>query len=329
MKLNKLSTLVKNSKANFVSHTKYYLAAIAAVLLSAVIIVSVLGFKLGFDFAGGTVVEIVYGVDYDDNGDPYENGAPYTEVIAKEKAEEVIKEIGGLEIASYQTASGNFGNKIVFKLLSDKKLTDEELNSFKIALYEDFNEYSSDGLLQSKYISVYSVDGTESNVAVYASIALAVAIVLFALGAWLRYGLSAALSLMIISLVNIFLVFAVAILGRITVNVPFVASVFTVFILTLISSVIFFDRLRENFKNKNYKDFTRKDYANLAIKESFSALAIIFAISLICIILLTGLGSASIRAFGAPVLGGIIFTALSAFYLSPYLWTLINFKKKK
>lgn len=322
MKSNKmsLSNMLKNSKADFVSLSKYYLGTIALILVAAIVIISVIGMKLGFDFAGGTVVEVVYGVDTD--------GTTYSETQAKDIIETAIVDFN-LEISTYQTEESSFGDRVSYKLTSQNKLTDSQIDQLKSKLYTMFGSYSEENIIQAQYIKVYNVNETASNAAVYSAIALSVAIVLLALGVFARYGLSQAFTFLIASLINVLLTFAFVIITRTVVNTAFIAAVFTTFFLTAISLLIFFDRIRENSKNSNYKDFTKNQHSNLAVREIFNIEFLLFGFSLICMILISGLGVAPIRNFGLPALFGTILSCLSVFFIAPYFWTIITLKKMK
>ena len=94
MKSNKLLNNIDKINFNYVKGAKYYLSVIGAVIISAIIILSIIGFKLGFDFKGGTIVEAVYGVTFDDKGNQYPDGAPYTEETAKENVETILSKFG-------------------------------------------------------------------------------------------------------------------------------------------------------------------------------------------------------------------------------------------
>jgi preprotein translocase subunit SecF len=322
MKSNSLSLnkIIKNSKIDFVSLAKYYLVTIGLILIAGIIIISVIGMKLGFDFKGGTVIETVYGVDA--------NGTTYNETQAKDIIQTAISDYN-LEISSCQTETSSFGDRAVFKLTAQNKLTNEQIAELKDDLYTMFNSYDEENVVQSQYIKVYNVEGTASNVAVYSSIALSVAIVLLALGVLVRYGLSQALATLLVSIINVLLVFAFVIIARIPVNTAFIASVFVAFFLTAISLLIYFDKVRENLKNNNYKGFTKNQHANSALRENFNVQVLLFGFSLICMILISGLGVAPIRNFGLPALFGVIVSSLSTFFAAPYLWTVITFNKIK
>lgn len=324
MKSNKLTNLFKKDM-NFLDHAKYYFATIAAILISAIIIIPVIGLKLGFDFKGGTIIEVVYGVEFDSEGNAYEGGAPYSKEFTMKKIENVLGTVGGFEISTIQEAKSEYGDKVVYKLLSDEKITNEQYDALETALYDEFDKYDSTGLIQSKYISAYGVPGSMVNVAVYGSIALAVAIVLLAIGIAIRYGISAMLSVFLTSLVNVLLTFAIVAICRTTVDVQFVGSVLTVFCLTLISNLIFLDKSKENLKNT---ELTRKEVMNNSVKQTLVTNALILSVSIICSIFLTGFGVLSIRSFGIPVLVGTFFAFFSSIYVLPWLNFKINITAK-
>lgn len=327
MKSNNLSKKINECNCNFVKGAKYYLSVIGALIISAVIILSVIGFKLGFDFKGGSIVEVVYGVTFDDAGNQYENGSPYNEQLAKGKIEEVLSTFGEFEVSSIQTAESEYGNKVVYKLLNSKSLTNEDYANLENELYKAFDEYKQNGLIQSNYISAYGVSGTETNVAVYGAIGLSVAIVMLAILALIRYGLSAGLTMLIVSVINSLLMFATVLITRITVNSAFVASVLTVFVVSLIMNMIYFDKVRDN----NKKDLTREEVANNSVKQSLIPNLLTFAVALIALVLVTGLGTLPIREFGAPAMVGTFFAIASATFALPFFYNYINveFKKKR
>ena len=73
--MNKISKKIKESKINFVSLSKYFLITLAMLLIAGGVIILTLGFNLGFEYGGGTIVEVVYDVDVD--------GTIYTEKQVK------------------------------------------------------------------------------------------------------------------------------------------------------------------------------------------------------------------------------------------------------
>lgn len=326
MKSNKLANMFKNSNVNYCKSAKVYLVVVAALLISAIVLISVIGFNAGFDFAGGTIVEVVYDVEFDSNGNQYENGTPYDKSAAMENIEAVLKDVGGFQLASIQTETGEFGDVVVYKLLTDSSPTNEQLDAIKTKLFEKFLQYDQNGLIQKNYISVYNVNETKTDVAIYAAIALSVALVIIVIGAIFRFGLGEAISLFISTLTNILIAFAIVLICRIAVNVTFVAAVITIFVLSVIFNLIYLDKLRENSKNK---EFSKEEKANISAKQSLPTSLLILAVSLICSVFLGGFGVLSIREFALPVMIGVFFVTFTSAFMLPLLCSKIEFKQKK
>lgn len=321
-----LKNIIKNSKIDFVSYSKYFLWTIWLLILSSIVIVSVVGIKLGFDFAGGTVVESVYGVDA--------NGTVYNEQQANDIIETAISEFNlewnqTLEISLYQTEESSFGDKVVYKLVSDKKMNYAELTALKNDVFEMFNSYDDSNIVQSQYIKVYNVEGTANDMISCSAIALGVGIVLLALWVLIRYGLSQALTSIIVCLINIAMIFAFVAICRLRVDATIISAVLATFILTIIGLLIYFNKIKETFKNEKYKGSARRDYANATLRESFNQYIIIFGLALICMILILGFGVAPIRSFGLPVLFGVVLSGLSIYFAVPYFYTFINIGKQR
>jgi preprotein translocase subunit SecF len=312
--------MVKNSKIDLTKFSKYFLGTLGMILVAGIILISVIGMRLGFDYVGGTMVEVVYGVE--------SNGTTYTEAQAKDIIGNAVYDYN-LGSSTYQTEESSFGDRIVYKFTSNEKLTNQQITDLKKDLYTMFGSYDEENIIHAEYIKVYNVEGTAGSIAMYSSIALAVLIVLLAIGVFIRYGLSHALSILIVSIINILMVFAFVVICRISVDVSFIGAVFATFVLTTIMSLILLDKIRENLKNPNNKGLTRSQHANLAIKECFTILIIVGGISLICMILISGLGVVPIRNFGIPALFGSVLATLSTFFAIPYFCALIKFKKIK
>lgn len=323
MKSNNLANKIGKKNLNFVKNAKYYLAVVAALIISAIVLVCVLGFNLGFDFKGGTIVEVVYDIPFDENGSATSDR--YSEEETKANVEAVLKEFGGFEVSSIQTAETEYGNAVVYKLLRGNKLSNEDFQKIENELYKEFEEYNQEGLIQSNYISVYGVEGTQSNTAVYGSIALSVGIVLLAILALWRFGISSGISIFLISIINALLTIATVLICRINIDASFVGVVLGIFAITLIMNLIYFDKVRENSKNK---ELSRLEVANNSVKQSAIPNLLIFAVGLICAILLGGLGTLPIRQAGVPMLVGLFYAVLSAIYLAPFFWNHINIKPR-
>lgn len=320
MKANKVSLIkkIKESKIDFVSLSKYFLVTIGLLLIAGIILISTIGFNLGFEYAGGTVIEVIYDVDAD--------GTIYHEEQIKDVIAISIADYG-LKVASIQNEESSFGDRIVYKTTSKTTLQDKDVEKINESIYSMLGAYDKEDIIQSQYVKVYNVQGAVSDKITYASIALAVAIALIFLGVFIRYGLGQAISTCIILVLNILTVIAFVAISRVPLNTAFLASVFTTFFLTLIGELVVFDRIRTNIKNNEYKNFNRADHINLAIKESMTILTLLLSLSLIAMILVSGLGIVSIRSFGIPALFGGVLAQLSVVFGLPLLYASIILKR--
>lgn len=321
MKKNKVTVnqKIKEWKVDFVSLSKYFLITIGMILIAGIVVISTIGFKLGFEYSGGTIVEVVYGVEA--NG-----GTTYTEGQVKDIIEVAIVDYG-LKVSSVQKEEGTFGDKVIYKMTSKNFIATDELERLNDDLYTMLGSYDELDVVHAQYVKVYNVASVVGNAVTYASIALAVAVVLAFIGIIIRYGLMQSISASLILIINTLSIISFVALARIPLNTAFLAAVFTTFILTLICILIVFDKIRINDKNKDYKKYNKTEHTNLAIKEVFMILVTLLILSLIAMVLISGLGIASIRSFGIPALFGSILAGLSTILGLPLLYAKIKFKR--
>lgn len=320
MKKNKISVsqMIKTSKIDFVSLSKYFLITIGMILIAGIILISTIGFKLGFEYGGGTVVEVVYGVEVSET--------IYTEEQVKDIIDVAIVDYG-LTTSSIQREESSFGDRMVYKMTSKNALSTEQAQRLSDDLYTMLGSYDEADIIQAQYVKVYNVEGIAGDRVTYSAIALAVAVALVFLGVLIRYGLTQAISASLVLILNVLTVIAFVAIARIPLNTAFLAAVFTTFLLTLIGILIVLDKIRSNEKNKEYKKFGKTEHINLALKEVFMILVALLVFSLIAMILISGLGIASIRSFGLPALFGSILSTLSIFLGLPFFYAKIKFRR--
>ena len=78
-----LAKKVSTSKTDFMSHMKYYLGVVVALLVVAIFLGAFLGIRADIDYAGGTVITVVSeGVEEDKNFN--ETKSKIDKILAKE-----------------------------------------------------------------------------------------------------------------------------------------------------------------------------------------------------------------------------------------------------
>ena len=302
-----LAKKVSASKVNFLSHMKYYLAVLIAVLVSAIFIVSFLGIKLDFDYSGGTVLTVVV--------DGVKDDTKYNETC--DKIDEILKK-NNIEVSSYQYEQTGFGDAVVVKLLNKDTAKNEAVVA---ALNEQF-DYNTENLVQKNYVKAVTVDATAIYGTKMAAVALSVAIVVLAIAAIFRYDLASAINYLISILLDLVILLAIPI------NFSITAAFVFAFVISSLMKLLFFKQAKQNVKDENYKDKTRVEIANISLREIFSPLVIISVISVIALVLLAGLGTVQIRAFAIPALIAVVFSALTTFYFTPFMWEKIVIRRR-
>ena len=308
-----LAKKVSASKVNFLSHMKYYLAVLIAVLVSAIFIVSFLGIKLDFDYSGGTVLTVVV--------DGVKDDTKYNETC--DKIDEILKK-NNIEVSSYQYEQTGFGDAVVVKLLNKDTAKNEAVVA---ALNEQF-DYNTENLVQKNYVKAVTVDATAIYGTKMAAVALSVAIVVLVIAAIFRYDLASAINYLISILLDLVILLAMVIICRIPINFSITAAFVFAFVISSLMKLLFFKQVKQNVKDENYKDKTRVEIANISLREIFSPLVIISVISVIAFVLLAGLGTVQIRAFAIPALIAVVFSALTTFYFTPFMWEKIVIKRR-
>ena len=316
MKLANLSLAkkVSASKTDFMSHMKYYLGIVVALLVVAIFIGAFLGIRADIDYAGGTVITVVSeDVQEDKNFN-----------ATKDRIDKILAE-NNVEVSSYQTEETALGDAIVVKVLNRNADVNAKIRT---ALYNEFG-YDSENVLEKNYVRADIVAPTATNTTNMAAIALSVVIVVLALIMIFRYNLAVAINYFISILFDIVVTLALALVCRIPVNASIIATVMVVFAISSITKLLFFKEAGENVKDENLKALSKREHANLANRNIFATLVLILVVSVVALALLAGLGTLQVRSFAIPALIGTIFAGLTTFYLTPYIWTKINIKSKK
>lgn len=138
------------------------------------------------------------------------------------------------------------------------------------------------------------------------------------------YGVSAITALLhdILILISVYAIF------RIPVNSPFIAAILTVVGYSINDTIVVFDRIRENIKNR--KKESHADLANVSIRAT---LARSINTSLTTVIVISGLyvfGVHSVKEFALPLMVGITVGTFSSIFIASPIWALVmDYQDKK
>ena len=279
-------------KFDFIKHKKKFFALSLAVIMMGSMFSLTRGMNYGIDFTGGTMITADMG-SKTKISDVKKAVKDYKDVSVvygnKEQSKVIIKTTSGI--------SGLEKAKVVSNLKAISKNT-------KIETFEEFGPSVSKEL-KSNAIKAISI----------AALCMLLYIRL-RFKDW-KYGLSAVAGLGHDILVTLSLY---AIFG-LTINNPFIAGILTVVGYSINDTIIIFDRIREEKKFMNKKEFDK--VINNSINQMFSRSVMTSLTTLGAILPLFIMVSSELRAFTIPLLIGVtVGTYSSIFLCSPLLYVL-------
>ena len=277
------------------------LISLAIILLAVVLTLCGRGLNLGLDFAGGLSM-------------PYDLG----ETAAQP---DVAALLGGAYSVTIQGESKS-----------------EALVRIKSVGTEDIQDVQATvtAKLQSAYPSVKPT-GDVSYVGPVAGATLvknAITSVLIASVLMLIYiawrfdfhsGVAAVLAL--IHDVAVMLAFMVILRDVIELNSSFIAAALTIVGYSINDTIVVFDRIRENAKNK--PELPKADLVSLSVRECLGRTIMTSITTLVTILALYILGVAAIKEFALPIIVGVIAGTWSSNLLSGYIWAWLEEKFPK
>jgi len=247
----------------------------------------------GLDFKGGTSMTVSFPEDK-------EISVPELETIVKEKTgkDAVINLVSGSNGATIRT----------------QEMTEDERNTLIDYLVATYG-------VQEKEIEVQSISGTVSGeMKKDAILAVAVATVCMLIYIWFRFSnLAFALSAVIALLHDVLIVLMIYAVGRISVGNTFIACMLTILGYSINATIVVFDRIRENLKERlkkeTYLDIVNKSIAQTFTRNIYTSLTTFFMVAALVIF-----GVSSIKEFAIPLMAGILCGAYSSICITGLLW---------
>ena len=283
----------------FVKHGKKYAAISCALILAGVIgmVAGKLGsgeiLAYGLDFKGGTSMTVTF--------------PKGTEPTMSELEKAVQTSIG-------ESAVVNLVGDENAATLKTKELTEEQRNTLTDYLVKTY------GVSEAE-IEMQSISGTVSGeMKEDAILAVAVATVCMLIYIWIRFSnLAFAASAVIALLHDVLIVLAVYAVGRISVGNTFIACMLTIVGYSINATIVVFDRIRENLKERLKKE-TYIDIVNKSIAQTFTRNIYTSLTTFFMVVALVIFGVSSIREFALPLMAGIVCGAYSSICITGLLW---------
>ena len=348
-----LDGVISTSKFNYSKNLKWFLIPSLVLILIGIIIFSTIGFNLGLDFTGGSVITVYSnngGEILDEGGDTvtgYDltNGAEYNEF--KKIISDTLKEQGITGNIVFQTTSMqieslnvNDGQAVIVKYqnikgadaiqIADKNMEIRE--ALLTSLGYDANSDYDKAIASSGVITATA----SSDLLMKAFLAMIVAIVLILIYICFRFELTSGFAAVLALFHDLLIVSSLVLIFRITINSSFIAALVTILGYSINNTIVIFDRIRENIKSGIYEKSDNSVIANASVSETMTRSVYTTLTTFITIALVAIIGVSDIRDFALPIVFGILAGFYSSVFIAPGLWSIafrgskkkVNKKKK-
>ena len=302
---------------SIIKHKAIFLGISILMVIASLVSIFTFGLNFGTDFKGGTILEV-----------SYSEPVPSKEDIAGRVAS------AGIESPAIQTA-GVDGFLIKMKPLTE---TERQAVISALSLSASTTASSSAGFQVKRFSSIGPSVGAElASKGIFALIGVALLIVLFVafafrhvsrpIKSW-KYGLIAVVALLhdVIIPLGIF-----AYLGNFygsEIDALFLTALLTIMALSVSDTIVVFDRIRENLKNKLGNTFS--ETVGISINETFTRSLITSLTIIFVLLVLLFFGSPTTRDFALILTMGMFFGTYSSIFLaSPMLVFAYERQEKK
>ncbi len=295
----------------FMKYKKIFVFISSILVFGSIVLMFTLGLRLGIDFKGGAQLELTY-----------PDGRPEVQPLVL-----AAKNAGFGDVLIQPSGESDF-------LIKTRDLSEEERAQFlEIASFD-----GSYQLEQKSFNSIGPSVGAElTRKAITALILVSLAIVFFIayafrkvsepVSSW-KYGLIAIITLLHDVIISIGVFTILSHFNGTEIDTLFVVALLTILGLSVSDTIVIFDRIRENLREK-----TNESFESLVGRSLDQTLTRSFNTSFTVILALVALvifGPASTRTFAIMLTAGMFFGAYSSIFLaSPLLVYALQWGKKK
>lgn len=341
-----LDKTILNSNFNYCKNMKWFLIAPVVLIIVGIILLFTVGFNLGIDFTGGSVVKI-----YANSSGEIESSRAYDLDNSKDyndlrnEIQEVLDK-HGFKIKIFRTSTMDFKEgtfsvqdtacvEVQYQDTEGKDWQDIKLALLKHFGYAESFDDETAVLVSDPNITTATAS---SELLMNCFIAMLVAIALILIYVGFRFEFTSGLAAILALFHDLIVTTALVLICRIQINASFVAALVTILGYSINNTIIIFDRIRENRKSGMYvnKGNSRSAVAennvaiaNASVKETMTRSVLTTLTTLITIALVAIIGVNDIREFALPIIFGTGAGFYSSVFLTPGLWAIAYRPRKK
>lgn len=334
---------IATSRFDYCKNMKWFLIAPLAIILVGVILLCTIGFNLGMDFTGGSIMTVYANTDstltqLDENIESYDLDKAEDYNTMQEKINSILSN-HGLSASVYQTTTmelndlGVSGQGILVKYKNIDGATTAEIEDLNCLVRADLvAEFGYDAITNGDSAVANGGVVTPSasgELLMNSFIALLVALTLILIYIAFRFEFTSGLATVLAIFHDLLVTTSLVLMFRVTINASFIAALVTILGYTINNTIVVFDRIRENTKSGKYDKATNQEIANTSIKETLTRSIFTTLTTFVTIALVAIIGVQDIRDFAIPIVIGIVSGFYSSTFITPGLWALAHKPGKK
>jgi len=300
--INNANSKYKERNFDFIGKRKLSLVIVAIVFVVGMASFFIRGFNWDIDFVGGTILE--YQLDRAITNDDLA------------RIENIVIGVIGVENFSNVVSSGTNG-----ALIRTQQIDSEPRERITNALMAEFNINEDE--IRAENVAATVGDALRRNTIT----AVIIALVLMLVYITIRFKFFSGLATVICLVHDMFIALTLYSLLQIPMNVAVIAAFLTILAYSINTTIIIFDRVRENMKLLKDKSF--RDIINISLNQSLTRSINTTISTLFVLVCVYIIGVPSIQAFVLPIIVGISAGVFSSLFLAGSLWEWLDGLKNK
>ncbi len=277
------------------------ICCIAAVVALVALPFGATFFNLDQDFVGGVTMNV-------------DIGQPFSDDTAAD-IRDIVADVTGSQPFSV-TKAGNRGTQASIRM---GEVPSEQRDAIFEAMKARFGEAVT--LESSDFVSA-SVGKDITKSAFLASIIAAALILIYIT---IRFEFRSGLAAVICLIQNLLVMISVYVIFRMPLNMNFIAAALTIIGYSINTTIVVFDRIRENVKKSAGGSF--KEIVDISVHQTMRRSIGTTITTLLPVILIIIFGVPSIRNFAIPIAVGVIAGTFSSVFIAGPLWSAMRGKK--
>ncbi len=282
----------------FTKNFKYFIAGSAAVVVIALVVGIIMGgMNIGIDFAGGTIMTIEMGGEFD--------VADVNAVLNNHGLTDAPVVKSGTNPAAQTQAV------VRMKAFADDVTENETRQTIVTELKAKYPQAAQVGIDRVGAIASFTLIQN-------ALWAILIAGVLMLLYIWIRFELYNGLVAIVALLHDVLIMLAFVTIFRVQINSSFIAAVLTIIGYSINNTIVVFDRVREN--SKKLAGVSREQVVNTSVRETLTRSLYTSLTTLFTITALYFFGVDAIQEFTLPIIVGLVAGTYSSVLIAAPMW---------